>query len=542
MCWRVKFGSSWVELSVCVKKPSKPKAQKRRPATPALHQSAVGAGRQTGGKPQGRAHRAVAHTPVDRTPAGPVLSAWSSFFEGLNGTPPPPLPRAKPRAAVYTSDDRQILALLSLPVVAVMMAFGLTQATKLQRYGDLAARPAPPPATVSSPRAPATVAAPAPAVVLGSAPPVFAPVAPAPASAALKDGPSLALAPPPPLSLAPSVAVPFADQPTVSASGAQASSGLGEAARVALPPPLANRSLPAPGLTGEVLDLPKVAMLAPPVAETQTHSAEQSAVREAPEMAAVEPRRGAEVCVAPVGVPVAPLSANASPGDFGQALARAARSQTTDLVIYNDKYRRIAFPMGDVPALYGVCTDVVIRAYRALGIDLQQLVHDLKVGAGDTNIDHRRTETLRRFFARAGESLAITRMAEDYLPGDIVTYYRPQNRHSRSHIAVVSDVIAPSGRYMILHNRGWGVQLEDGLFVDEITGHYRYRAPTAAPVQVARLPAVRPKLPAALGGRDGLAQTPSRAATLSQIVRRKAGAPDAIVSRQEGSTVRGLGR
>lgn len=166
--------------------------------------------------------------------------------------------------------------------------------------------------------------------------------------------------------------------------------------------------------------------------------------------------------------------------DFGLHLAQAAEAQAGGFVIYNDAYRRISFPMGDVPSLFGVCTDVIVRAYRALGFDLQALVHQARSGSGDTNIDHRRTEVLRRFFAAQGESLPITSFAEDYRPGDIVTYYRPQNQRSRSHIAMVSSVIAPSGRPMIIHNRGWGPQLEDALFVDQITGHYRYRGPSPA--------------------------------------------------------------
>lgn len=179
--------------------------------------------------------------------------------------------------------------------------------------------------------------------------------------------------------------------------------------------------------------------------------------------------------------PIAPATWFAPAGTplFGQRLAAAARRQLGEFVVYNDAYRHIAYPSGDVAKLYGVCTDVVIRAYRDVGIDLQVAVQNAHVGSGDRNIDHRRTETLRRFFQRAGESLPVTTFAEDYLPGDIVTYARPQNTGtaSRSHIAVVSDVIAPSGRPMIVHNRGWGPQLEDALFVDRITGHYRYAGP-----------------------------------------------------------------
>lgn len=164
---------------------------------------------------------------------------------------------------------------------------------------------------------------------------------------------------------------------------------------------------------------------------------------------------------------------------FGLRLAAAAESQVGKLVIYNDAYRSISYPMGDVPTLFGVCTDVIVRAYRAIGLDLQMLVHEARSGRGDANIDHRRTEILRKFFATHGESLPITSFPEDYRPGDIVTYHRPQNRGARAHIAMVSSVMAPSGRLMIVHNRGWGPQLEDALFVDQITGHYRYRGPAA---------------------------------------------------------------
>jgi uncharacterized protein YijF (DUF1287 family) len=160
--------------------------------------------------------------------------------------------------------------------------------------------------------------------------------------------------------------------------------------------------------------------------------------------------------------------------DFGLQLAAAARWQTNELVIYTARYQRIAYPMGDLAPLHGACTDVVVRAYRALGIDLQKLVYRAGVGSGDPNIDHRRTETLRRFFARHGQVLPVTAFPEDYRPGDIVTYHRPFSRVSRSHIAIVSDVLAPTNRPMIVHNRGWGPQLEDALFADRITGHYRF--------------------------------------------------------------------
>jgi len=162
------------------------------------------------------------------------------------------------------------------------------------------------------------------------------------------------------------------------------------------------------------------------------------------------------------------------PAAFGRALSDAARAQLRDLVIYNPKYISIGYPMGDVPSLFGVCTDVIVRAYRRVGIDLQVLVQQTRSGTGDRNIDHRRVEVIRRFLARHGHVLPISEFAEDYQPGDIVTYYRPQNRSSTAHIAIVTDQLAPSGRPMIVHNRGWGPQLEDALFVDKITGHYRF--------------------------------------------------------------------
>jgi uncharacterized protein YijF (DUF1287 family) len=164
----------------------------------------------------------------------------------------------------------------------------------------------------------------------------------------------------------------------------------------------------------------------------------------------------------------------ASAGEFGAALAAAARRQTSHLVFYNPAYMKIAYPMGDVPRYFGVCTDVVVRAYRALGVDLQVEVQRAGVGAGDTNIDHRRVETLRRFFARAGTSLPVTRNPADYRPGDIVTYYMPNGFWSKTHIAVVAAEKTLTGVPLVIHNRGWGVQAEDWLFAEKITGHFRY--------------------------------------------------------------------
>ncbi len=169
-----------------------------------------------------------------------------------------------------------------------------------------------------------------------------------------------------------------------------------------------------------------------------------------------------------------PAVAPTAPRDFGTELAAVARRQLSHFVFYNPAYRKIAYPMGDVPAYFGVCTDVIVRAYRALGIDLQVLVHKSGAGSGDTNIDHRRVDVLRRFFARAGTSLPITDNAADYRPGDLVTYHMPNGTFSKTHIAIVAAEKNPAGVPLVIHNRGWGVQAEDWLFAEKITGHYRY--------------------------------------------------------------------
>ena len=159
---------------------------------------------------------------------------------------------------------------------------------------------------------------------------------------------------------------------------------------------------------------------------------------------------------------------------FGDRLADAALSQTHDFVVYNDMYQSIAYPMGDVLFLYGVCTDVVVRAYRALGIDLQKLVYESGLGHRDRSIDHRRTNVLKLFFQKNGEALPLSLNPADYKAGDIVTYYRPNNRGIRAHIAIVSRQKGASNAPMIIHNQGDGPELQDALFSDPITGHFRY--------------------------------------------------------------------
>jgi hypothetical protein len=180
-----------------------------------------------------------------------------------------------------------------------------------------------------------------------------------------------------------------------------------------------------------------------------------------PGLSAKEPAKGA----------AEPASSNAA---FGVNLVWAARWQTWIPVIYNPSYAEIPYPNGDVAWYYGVCTDVLVRAYRWLGVDLQAEVKRAGVGSGDTNIDHRRVEVLRRFLARKGRSLPITDNPADYRPGDIVSYYVPTGRYSKTHIAIVSDRLATGGVPLVIHNRGFGVQEENRLFAETITGHYRY--------------------------------------------------------------------
>lgn len=152
--------------------------------------------------------------------------------------------------------------------------------------------------------------------------------------------------------------------------------------------------------------------------------------------------------------------------------------------MYDPGYVAIRYPGGDVPANSGVCTDVVIRAYRKMGIDLQKEVHeDMRnhfaqypqkwgLKKPDPNIDHRRVPNLMTFFARKGASKPITGHSKDYLPGDIICW---RLFGDRTHIGIVSRQKSPVDRqrYQIVHNIGAGQVLQDCLFDYEIIGHYR---------------------------------------------------------------------
>jgi uncharacterized protein YijF (DUF1287 family) len=173
---------------------------------------------------------------------------------------------------------------------------------------------------------------------------------------------------------------------------------------------------------------------------------------------------------------------------FSIQLIEAAKERTSHRVTYDGSYLRIDYPGGDVPDNVGVCTDVIIRSYRMLGIDLQREVHeDMKehfdaypdkwgLKRPDTNIDHRRVPNLRTFFTRHGRKLPVTREPDDYLPGDLVTWMVTGNL---PHIGIVTDTRTTFGkRPLIVHNIGRGPVLEDMLFEYPITGHYRYYGKT----------------------------------------------------------------
>lgn len=179
----------------------------------------------------------------------------------------------------------------------------------------------------------------------------------------------------------------------------------------------------------------------------------------------------------------------ASRQEFTRRLVAAAIERTHHSVRYVSAYVRIPYPGGDVPSDTGVCTDEIIRSYRAVGIDLQKEVHeDMEknfaaypnkrrwfLAHPDANIDHRRVPNLMVFFQRNGESLPITNRSEDYVPGDLVTWDLGGNV---PHIGIVVDQKSRwSGRYLIVHNIGEGPKMEDVLFNWKITGHYRYFGP-----------------------------------------------------------------
>ena len=178
---------------------------------------------------------------------------------------------------------------------------------------------------------------------------------------------------------------------------------------------------------------------------------------------------------------IAPPVTVATTGRAAQLLA-AAHDQMKAFVRYDGGYTRLAYPGGDLPAGRGACSDVLIRAYRMLGIDLQKLVHEDMLAhfdlypktwhlpVPDASIDHRRVPNLMVFFARFGTVLPLTHNPADYQPGDIVATHP-----FGTHIALVSDQKpAGSDRLLVIENIGGGVQQNDHLLSYPLLGHYRF--------------------------------------------------------------------
>jgi uncharacterized protein YijF (DUF1287 family) len=193
--------------------------------------------------------------------------------------------------------------------------------------------------------------------------------------------------------------------------------------------------------------------------------------------------RSCRVCSAATAFVV--LSATAEPS-AAAAIAEAARAQVGVTTSYDPAYRRLDFPNGDVPIDTGVCADVVVRALRRVGIDLQAALNrDMHahfsaypahwgLSRPDRNIDHRRVPNLRRWFERQGWSLGASADPDDYRPGDIVSWALADGR---PHIGVVSTRRSAAGRPLVVHNIAVGTREEDVLFAWTVTG--RYRRPAA---------------------------------------------------------------
>ena len=171
--------------------------------------------------------------------------------------------------------------------------------------------------------------------------------------------------------------------------------------------------------------------------------------------------------------------------DKVRKLLESAVEQTSLTKNYDPNYIVLSYPNGDVPIATGVCSDVVIRAFRRAGVDLQKEVHEdmqanftaypkkWNLKSPDPNIDHRRVPNLQTFFTRRGKSLPMTGKPEDYQPGDVVAW--DLDGKGMTHVGIVSNRYhETTGRYLIIHNIGGGAQAEDVIFNWKIIGHYRY--------------------------------------------------------------------
>jgi uncharacterized protein len=173
-----------------------------------------------------------------------------------------------------------------------------------------------------------------------------------------------------------------------------------------------------------------------------------------------------------------------SQATFFDSLSMASITLSKDEVIYDGSYRSIPYPNGDVPVNVGVCTDVIIRAYRKMGVDLQKEIHEdiLKNRAAywrvinpDANIDHRRVPNMQVYFKSYAKVLPISNDPNNYKPGDIVCW-KLGGKGGIDHIGlVVNRKSFDEKRYLVIHNIGGGQNIEDFLFGDLIVGHYRFK-------------------------------------------------------------------
>ncbi len=221
--------------------------------------------------------------------------------------------------------------------------------------------------------------------------------------------------------------------------------------------------------------------------------------------------------------PVAPTAARVAPASkprpewlslklpFALRLAAAAEERAHHHVIYDGSGYPMAYPMGDVPADRGTCTDEVVRAYRLVGVDLQQLVHEDMVrdfaayprkyhlSAPDPNIDHRRVYNLQAFFNRNADVLPITNAGKDYKPGEVIIW---DLDNFQLHIGLVTRKWSKKHlRPLVMHNISSGPHVEDKLFEYKIIGHYRFEgglkpetlpAPFEASAKPADAPPIQP--------------------------------------------------
>jgi len=180
-----------------------------------------------------------------------------------------------------------------------------------------------------------------------------------------------------------------------------------------------------------------------------------------------------------------PLPPNAPPQL--KEMLDGAIAQAGVTTSYDPSYVALVYPGGDVPEETGVCSDVVVRAFRKAGIDLQKEIHeDMKAARSDyptkwgatsldSNIDHRRVLNLMAYFRRQGKSLPVTYSSTDYQPGDIVAWDLSNGINHIDHIGIVTNLLSDSAdRYLIVHNIGAGTRVEDVLFDWTIKGHYRF--------------------------------------------------------------------